>query len=157
MNPRDVQFYGIKTADNLGLYKVVPGPIPDACDPSEFWPVNAEVPAGQMRSGWQLVAGTVEPVLVPIPTAPIPESVRATQLKQWMVDNGGKDELVQAILDNPAHPIWQGSEAARKKARVRWNEVTINRYDPLTVGIGTVLGMSEADIDAAFVEAEEYP
>src|SRR5690606_3543000 len=93
--------YGIKTPDGLGLHKVLPGDPPEGIDPSQFWQVNETVPEGFYRTGWQLVAGVVEPVLQAIPT---PEPQPRRQDTRKILDRLTSDEVAALSLARQQYP-----------------------------------------------------
>ena len=79
-------------------------------------------------------------------------SVRAAQLRQWLIDNN-LDELVEAKLssaDNwPDIKTW-------KKAKARYEyEPLVNRNDPLVEALGLDLGMTDTQMDDAFVQMSQ--
>jgi hypothetical protein len=64
--------YAILTPDGSAIHRVVMRPLPEGSTHESLGvaPVNESVPDGYTRTGWQLVDGVVEPVLVAIPPAP---------------------------------------------------------------------------------------
>lgn len=79
-------------------------------------------------------------------------SVRAAQLRQWLIDHN-LDELVEAKLssaDNwPDIKTW-------KKAKSRYEyEPLVNRNDPLVEAVGLDLGLTDLQMDDAFVQMSQ--
>jgi hypothetical protein len=100
------------------------------------------MPDDSLPEGWQK-----EPLVVEVP-----ESVRAAQLRQWLIDQN-LDELVEAKLsssDNwPDIKTW-------KKAKARYEyEPLVNRNDPLVEALGLDLGMTDTQMDDAFVQMSQ--
>jgi len=82
------------------------------------------------------------------PTQAIPESVTARQIRLWLVTHGVSltevDLAINAIPD----------AAQREAVRVEWEYAPyVERSHPMLVPLATALGMTEAEVDAAFVEA----
>lgn len=84
-----------------------------------------------------------------VPTPAIPESVSARQIRLWLVQQGGislaaVDAAIDAIPD----------AVTRDSVRVEWEYSTYcERKHPMLVPLAAALGLSEADIDTAFLEA----
>jgi len=85
---------------------------------------------------------------------PVPQEVSSKQLKFWLLDHGHY-ETVLGFLNNPAN--WP-NEVAKKKAFIHWStSQTFQRRHPLTLGIQDVLGLSDDEVDAAFITAAATP
>lgn len=91
----------------------------------------------------------IEAVEIP-PT--ISESVTPAQMRLWLLANYGATILTQ--IDGMIAAIPDAT--AREAARVRWDYgLIVLRSDPLIVQFGLALGLSESQIDQAFIEASE--
>jgi hypothetical protein len=94
------------------------------------------------------VIGTYEVVEV-IPATPIvPESITATQIRLWLIENNFSlsniDNLIQSIED----------QKTREKVMTEWEYAPyILRNHPFISTIGSALGLDDSQIDQAFIEA----
>lgn len=86
-------------------------------------------------------------IVAPEPPAPVPEWVTRRQLKQWLIEHGqlaGVEAALNAIAD----------DTARAVALNWWVESQDFRRDhPLVASLAAALGLTSADVDAAFREA----
>ena len=81
---------------------------------------------------------------------PVPESVTATQIRLWLFRNGITESMVTDAIDSIA------DEKQRGEAKIQWEYAPyIERSHPLVPAIGQYLGLSESQIDAAFLAASE--
>lgn len=79
---------------------------------------------------------------------PIPASVTARQIRLWLVSHGVSLATVGAAID--AIP----DATQRELVRVEWEYAPyVERSHPMLVPLAAALGMSEAQVDAAFREA----
>lgn len=75
-------------------------------------------------------------------------SVSARQVRLWLVQHGVSLAAVAGAIDGIEDP------ATREAVRVEWEYAPyIERSHPMLVPLGAALGLSEEQIDAAFVEA----
>jgi hypothetical protein len=82
-----------------------------------------------------------------LPTEPVPASVSPYQFRVWMIRAGVSLAQVDAMIDALPQP-------ARDEARVAWEYgLEVRRDHPLIGQFGAALGMDDASIDAAFIEA----
>jgi len=82
------------------------------------------------------------------PTPAVPESVTARQIRLWLVSHGVSLAAVDAAID--AIP----DATQREMVRVEWEYAPyVERSHPMLVPLATALGMTESQVDAAFVEA----
>jgi len=82
------------------------------------------------------------------PTPAVPESVTARQIRLWLVAHGISLASVEAAID--AIP----DATQRESVRVEWEYAPyVERSHPMLVPLATALGMTAAQVDAAFVEA----
>lgn len=98
--------------------------------------------------GW-----AIEEILLPepeIPTAPLPfPGITATQLRLALLGLGIDNAQVEAAIN--AMP---GTDMQREAARIQWEYATIFlRQHPLVAAIGAALGMTDAQIDEAWLNA----
>jgi hypothetical protein len=85
------------------------------------------------------------PYATRIPT--VPDSVLPVQLRTWLL-YAGKLDQVNALIDGIPDPM------QRAEAKQRWDyTLTIPRTHPLVLMIGQELGMTSAEMDAAFIQA----
>ena len=83
-----------------------------------------------------------------IPEPVIPDTVTARQIRLWLVLNGHALSQVEAAID--AIPDAQ----QREVARIEWEYAPyVERSHPMLVPVAAALGLSQADIDRAFTEA----
>lgn len=83
-----------------------------------------------------------------IPTPPIPPSVTARQIRLWLVSHGVSLAAVEAAIDGIT------DQQQRELVRVEWEYAPyVERSHPMLVPLAAALGLSEAQVDAAFREA----
>ena len=83
-----------------------------------------------------------------VPTPPVPQSVTARQIRLWLVGHGVSLAAVDAAID--AIP----DATQREMARVEWGWAPyIERAHPMLMPLAAALGMSEGQVDAAFIQA----
>jgi len=88
---------------------------------------------------------TLSVVAVP---PPVPQSVTARQIRLWLVSHGVSLSAVEAAMD--AIP----DAMQREMVRVEWEYAPyVERSHPMLVPLAAALGLSEAQVDAAFREA----
>jgi hypothetical protein len=81
-------------------------------------------------------------------TPPVPESVSARQIRLWLVRNGVSLAAVDAAID--AIP----EQLQRDSVRVEWDYAPyVERSHPMLVPLAAALGLTEQQVDQAFVEA----
>jgi hypothetical protein len=77
----------------------------------------------------------------------VPDAVQPVQLRTWLL-YAGKLDQVNALIDGIPDPM------QRAEAKQRWDyTLTIPRTHPLVLMIGQELGMTSAEMDAAFIQA----
>lgn len=83
-----------------------------------------------------------------IPTPPIPASVTARQIRLWLVSHGVSLAAVESAIDGIP------DQQQRELVRVEWEYAPyVERSHPMLVPLAAALGLSEAQVDAAFREA----
>jgi hypothetical protein len=87
---------------------------------------------------------------VPKPPPAIPQSITATQIRLWLIENNFSlsniDNLIQSIED----------QKTREKVMTEWEYAPyILRNHPFITTIGSALGLDDNQIDQAFVEASK--
>jgi hypothetical protein len=81
-------------------------------------------------------------------TPPVPESVSARQIRLWLVRNGISLSQVDAAIE--AIP----DQLQRDSVRVEWDYAPyVERTHPMLVPLAQALGLTEAGIDDAFIQA----
>lgn len=100
---------------------------------------------GQVQPGWGFDGDEFSSPPAP-PPAPLPD-ITARQLRLWLLSRGHSLSEVDDAVDGL--PI-----GIREPARVEWEYSTIYQRTHALIGmIGPVLGFSDDEIDAGFVEA----
>jgi hypothetical protein len=98
------------------------------------------------------IDGTVVDIVrtwLPVPPV-VPNNVSARQIRLWLLSNNISLAAVQTAIDAIPDP------ALRDKTKVEWEFAPyIERYHPLISTIGLQLGLTDADIDAGFIAAEQ--
>lgn len=83
-----------------------------------------------------------------VPTPSIPESVSARQIRLWLVRNGISLAAVDAAIDAIPDAV------TRDSVRVEWEYAPyVERSHPMLVPLAAALGLTEQQVDQAFVEA----
>ena len=86
---------------------------------------------------------------LPPSAPPVMPTITAAQLRLALLGIGITAVTVETAID--AMP---GTDTQREAARVQWEYATFfPRQHPLVVGIGAALGLTEAQIDAAWLHA----
>lgn len=77
-----------------------------------------------------------------------PQSVSARQIRLWLVGNGIGLASVEAAIDGIP------DQQQRDMVRVEWEYAPyIERSHPMLIPLAAALGLNEAQVDQAFVEA----
>jgi hypothetical protein len=81
-------------------------------------------------------------------TPPVPGSVSARQIRLWLVRNGVSlaqvDAAISAIPD----------QLQRDSVRVEWDYAPyVERVHPMLIPLAAALGLTESQVDQAFIEA----
>jgi hypothetical protein len=106
-------------------------------------------PPRPLQAG-ESVVETDDPATLPQPALKPPESVTPAQIRLWLIANYGPTILAQ--IDGMLAAIPDLTQ--REAARVRWDYgLVVLRGDPLIVQFGLALGLSELQINQAFVDA----
>jgi hypothetical protein len=80
---------------------------------------------------------------------PAPESVTMRQARLALLANGLLDSVDAALAAIP-------DEQERRAAQIEWEYATeVQRHAPLTLSLGAALGLTDAQLDALFVQAAE--
>lgn len=134
---------------NLSTGRIEPLPwrvrMPDGStrtDPDQW----ANDPEAVAASGFVVTERTPEDDIEP--PQPTPASVSARQIRLWLVRNGVALSAVDAAID--AIP----DEQQREEVRVEWHHAPyVERAHPMLVPLAAALGLTEQQVDQAFVEA----
>jgi hypothetical protein len=79
-----------------------------------------------------------------------PQTVSARQIRLWLVGHGVSLQAVDQAIDGIA------DQTQRDMVRVEWEYAPyIERSHPMLIPLAAALGMDEAAVDAAFVEAAQ--
>jgi hypothetical protein len=96
------------------------------------------IPESELPAGWERAPDT----------SPVPASVTARQIRLWLVSNGVSLAAVELAIDGIP------DQMQRDMVRVEWEYAPyVERSHPMLVPLAAALGLSEAQVDAAFREA----
>jgi hypothetical protein len=80
---------------------------------------------------------------------PIPESVSARQIRLWLINNGFQLIQVENAINNIQDPI------TRETVKVEWEYAPyIERNHPMLIPLARALGLTENQVDQAFIQAQ---
>jgi hypothetical protein len=80
----------------------------------------------------------------------VPASVSARQIRLWLVDHGVSLAAVEAAIDAIPDAL------QRDSVRVEWEYAPyVERSHPMLVPLAAALGLTEEQVDQAFVEASQ--
>jgi hypothetical protein len=111
-------------------------------DPEQW----ASDPEALLASGFVVTERTPEDdIELPLPT---PATVSARQIRLWLIRNDISLAQVDAVIDAiPDH-------LQRDSVRVEWEYAPyVERSHPMLVSLAAALGLSEQQVDQAFIEA----
>lgn len=89
-------------------------------------------------------------VWVSAPAVPlnVPSSISPRQIRLWLVEHG----ISLTTVDNAINGI--GDELLREKTKIEWEfSPYVERNHPMIDALGSALGLSQEQIDQAFIEA----
>lgn len=114
--------------------------------------VNNYAPVETFFSGWTKVCrddSTWEVVECgPNPTPVVPVSVSARQIRLWLVSNGISLAQIDSLIDNIS------DQQQRDYTRIEWDYAPyVERTHPMVATFAAALGLTEAQVDAAFITA----
>jgi hypothetical protein len=90
----------------------------------------------------------IEAVELPYEPTPVPTSVSPAQIRIWLISQGIALSQVDGFID----AIEDATQ--REIARTKWEYgLVVLRTDPLVIAFATALGMTESQMDAAFLAA----
>jgi hypothetical protein len=79
----------------------------------------------------------------------VPENVSARQIRLWLINNGIQLSQVENAINNIEDPI------TRETIKVEWEYAPyVERNHPMLVPLAQALGLTEQQIDIAFIEAQ---
>ena len=153
--------YAYKTPNGLGIFRVVIGqPLEDetkTIEEADLWPVDATIPEGKVQdfsaanNGWYLDNGTVKACVMDAPPQQVPQSITLLQLRLWLIENGMLSTVENIIATRANWP----SEKAHDEAKTRWQFRTdVLRSSDMVNTLGAALGLTQEQIDAAFIAAD---
>lgn len=112
-------------------------------DPEQW----ASDPAALAAAGYIVTERTPEDDIEP-PPQPSPATVSARQMRLWLVRHGVAMSAVDAAID----AIPDGQQ--RQEVRIEWGHAPyVERSHPMLVPLAAALGLTEQQVDQAFVEA----
>jgi hypothetical protein len=118
--------------------KVVNLAVSDKALAANWQPCDESVKIGDAWTGKDF-SRVSEPVKVP--------TVVSMRQARLALLNVGKLALVDAAIQNMTSP-------QREKAQIYWEySIQVGRYSPMTLAIGTAVGLTSAEIDSLFIEA----
>lgn len=83
-----------------------------------------------------------------VPSPYVPDTVSARQIRLWLLQNGVSLQMVTDAISAIADPV------LRDSVSIEWEYAPyIERNHPMLVSLAASLGLSENDIDRAFLEA----
>ena len=78
----------------------------------------------------------------------VPDTISARQIRLWLLQNGISLQMVSDAISAIQDPVTRDSVA------IEWEYAPyIERNHPMLVPLAQALGLSEADIDRGFIEA----
>jgi hypothetical protein len=78
----------------------------------------------------------------------VPESVSARQIRLWLVRHGISLSQVDAAIDNIPDQL------QRDSVRIEWDYAPyVERSHPMLIPLASALGLTEQQVDQAFIEA----
>jgi hypothetical protein len=84
-------------------------------------------------------------------SATVPQSITLLQLRLWLIENGMLSTVENIIATRANWP----SEKAHDEAKTRWQFRTdVLRSSDMVNTLGDALGLSQEQIDAAFIAAD---
>lgn len=79
----------------------------------------------------------------------IPENISARQIRLWLINNGIQLIQVEDAINNIEDPI------IRETIKVEWEYAPyVERNHPMLVPLAQALGLTEQQIDTAFIQAQ---
>lgn len=79
----------------------------------------------------------------------VPESISARQIRLWLINNGIQLAQVEAAIDSIQDPL------VRETTKVEWEYAPyVERNHPMLVPLAQALGLTENQIDTAFIQAQ---
>ena len=112
--------------------------------------VASDVPEGfEPTAPWVVVdAAGLEAMREAAESSFVPKSVTARQIRLWLVRQGVSLASVEAAIESIADPV------TRDSVRVEWEYAPyVERSHPWLVPLAASLGLTAAQVDAAFREA----
>lgn len=79
----------------------------------------------------------------------VPESISARQIRLWLINNGIQLSQVEQAINSIEDPIM------RETTKVEWEYAPyVERNHPMLVPLAQALGLTENQIDIAFIQAQ---
>jgi len=81
---------------------------------------------------------------------PVPETISARQIRLWLINNGIQLSQVESVINSIEDPL------TRETIKVEWEYAPyIERNHPMLVPLAEALGLTENQIDIAFIQAND--
>ena len=113
-------------------------------DPEQW----ASDPAALAAAGYIVTERTPEDDIEPPEPPPPAATVSARQMRLWLVRHGISLAAVDAAIDAIT------DEQQRQEVRIEWGHAPyVERSHPMLVPLAAALGLTESQVDQAFVEA----
>jgi hypothetical protein len=111
--------------------------LPENWEPSEGYSIVAD---DELPEGWQRVSEQIV----------VPATISARQIRLWLINNGYSLANVEAAINGITDPI------VRDSRLVEWEYAPyIERTHPMLISLASALGLTEQQVDQAFIEAEK--
>ena len=79
----------------------------------------------------------------------VPQSISARQIRLWLINHGIPLSSVEDAIDSIADPI------IRESTKIEWEYAPyVERNHPMIVPLAQTLGLTQYQLDAAFIEAQ---
>jgi hypothetical protein len=94
------------------------------------------------------VTGTFEVVPIgPVPPV-VPDTISARQIRLWLLQNGISLQMVNTAISNIEDPL------LRDSVSIEWEYAPyIERTHPMLIPLASALGLTEQQVDQAFIDA----
>jgi hypothetical protein len=82
-------------------------------------------------------------------TPSVPDSITARQIRLWLINNGFQLNQIENIINNIEDPT------VRETVKVEWEYAPyVERNHPMLIPLAQALGLTENQVDQAFIEAQ---
>jgi hypothetical protein len=109
--------------------------LPENWEPPEGYSIVAD---DELPEGWQRVPEQIV----------VPATISARQIRLWLINNGYSLANVEAAINSIS------DQAIRDSTLVEWEYAPyIERSHPMLIPLASALGLTEQQVDQAFIEA----